>query len=163
MKKYLLILLIFPFLLEAQDTMWVYYDGKKEPVPNSYTPGYWRIVLKDGKAYNYPNATFKIQKMIVPVEENSSLTKVIKIYPQPFDNVINVEFELQNDVNVSEEVYNQEGKIVFSSKSRFMKKGKNKIQWDGTNNQGNTVLNGLYFIKIWAGSSIIQEKILIIK
>jgi hypothetical protein len=149
-------------LLARNDTITVYLNNNlKEKV--SYVPGTCCVYKKDGTVDCYKNVNFKIQKMIVPVEENSSQTTIAQVYPQPFDNIVNVEFELQKDIDVFYEIFNQTGQVIFSSNINFMLKGKNIIQWYAIDNQGNSVKSGIYFLKIKNGSSTINEKLLVIK
>jgi hypothetical protein len=164
MWKFLILLLLVPLLLEAQqDTILVHKGGKI--IESIYPmPGTWKVYHHNGKIETFPNATLKVQKITVPVkEDNSGSLTETKVFPQPFNNSINIEFESLNNNNVDFDIYNQSGQIVFNSSNNFMLKGKNTFSWDGKDNQGNKVQSGTYFLITKQGTSLITEKLLLIK
>lgn len=166
MKYFILLfigILLIPFAIQAQqDTILIYKTDKS--VQKIYPlPGTWRVYRKDGKVDEFPNASLKVQKITVPVEENMDLLSETKVYPQPFNNSINIEFELMKDANVDFEIFNQSGQIIFNSSNNFMLMGKNSFTWNGKDNLVNNVQSGTYYLKIKQGNVIFIEKLLLIK
>lgn len=164
MLKFLIVLFLIPFAIQAQqDNILVYKTKNASPDTIKPLPGTWRVYKKDKTVDSFPNATMKVQKITVPVEEaNVSAHNETKVYPQPFDKSINIEFEILKDANVDFNICNQSGQVVFSS-NNLMEKGKNKFSWDGIDNQGVHVQSGTYFLKIKQANSVIIEKLLLIK
>ena len=74
-------------------------------------------------------------------------------YPNPFNpdmGLSNVRYSLSEDTNVTIEIYDASGKLVTTL---MEEQPKEKIveysePWDGTNDQGDTVANGVYFYLI---------------
>lgn len=75
-----------------------------------------------------------------------------KAYPNPFYNSTTIEFAIPDDEKIRLEIYDLRGNLVKSLiDSEFMSKGKYHIQWDGDNNLGQKVSNGIYFARMTTG------------
>lgn len=82
----------------------------------------------------------------------------IKVYPNPFMNNADVEFNLATTANVTITMYNMLGETVFSNALGEMNTGRHSIKLDAQN------LNaGIYFISLNAGTNKITRKVVINK
>jgi hypothetical protein len=136
-------------------------DFQYSPHPNSEAVIKWNPVLKDGKqtleilakdaSGNFFDSTSA--KFVFYVYNTFDLTKVFN-YPNPFTNETHFTFELRGDDKNMEDfyikVYTVAGRLIkeirvdpFSLKAGF-----NKIHWDGRDQDGDEVANGVYFYKI---------------
>ena len=84
-------------------------------------------------------------------------------YPNPFNPVTTIRFDVPevSDVNIT--VYNVLGKQVNSIDLNTMSPGKHHIKWRGIDNAGKPVSSGLYFYTIKAGDFFATKKMMLLK
>ena len=73
-------------------------------------------------------------------------------YPNPFSDETTIEFYLQNEEHVIVTVFDLLGKKVNTLLNKKAV-GNNSLIWDGSNNAGQKLNTGLYFISIQAGNN----------
>ena len=73
---------------------------------------------------------------------------IISCYPNPFNPVIKINYSLIEDSNIKLIAYNILGQQVKVIENGFKPIGNYTSVWDGTNNQGNALASGVYFIEI---------------
>lgn len=91
-------------------------------------------------------------------------------YPNPFDpnrqNTI-IEYLLTQNEKINLIIYDMSGQIVydwtFYPGDKGAKQGINRISWNGRNEQGDLVANGLYFAYLRKGDENEMTKIMVIK
>ena len=69
-------------------------------------------------------------------------------FPNPFNPVTTITYELSQESYISLEVYNMNGQQVTSLASKGQEAGKYTVQWDGTDLNGNKVSSGIYLYKL---------------
>ena len=84
-------------------------------------------------------------------------------YPNPFNPVTNIDFQIGRSEFVTLEVYDVVGRLVKTLAARTMNPGQHTISWDGTNTQGELVSTGLYFYRINTPNFNKQKKMMFIK
>ena len=92
-------------------------------------------------------------------------------YPNPFKvtgnksaNKTNISFSLPKAGKVAIDIYNIKGKKVKRIVSKRFASGKHILNWNGKNDNGQSVSSGVYFMKMTLnGSSEIIDKLMIIK
>ena len=72
-------------------------------------------------------------------------------YPNPFNPITNLKYELPDDAHVSIIIYDILGNIVNNLVYTNQSSGYKTVQWNGINNQGQTVSAGVYLYSIEAG------------
>jgi hypothetical protein len=84
-------------------------------------------------------------------------------YPNPFNPVTTIRFDVPeiSDVNIT--VYNVLGKQVNSFDLNTMSPGTHHIKWRGIDNAGKPVSSGLYFYTIKAGDFFATKKMMLLK
>ncbi len=90
--------------------------------------------------------TLKVDRTI-PVREVTTNAS-IALAPNPFDNVQQVLINLKHKSDVSIKVINLQGKEVASIHKGLLSQGSHTITWNGTNNQNQSVISGVYFIVV---------------
>ena len=98
--------------------------------------------------------------LVHPLE---SFINIKKIYPNPFNPQVTVEYEIQSSDKVSIFVMNLKGQRIKTIKQIFKSKGRHSVSWNGNNDYGVKVSSGLYFLSINAGNSIKTAKILLLE
>ena len=84
-------------------------------------------------------------------------------YPNPFNPVTTLSYDLSNDVMVSISIYDMNGNVVMDLLKDHQTAGHRSAQWNGTNNEGQTVAAGLYLYTIEAGEFKQTKKMVLLK
>ncbi|MCF7912099.1 MAG: PKD domain-containing protein [Candidatus Cloacimonetes bacterium] len=95
------------------------------------------------------------EMLILPQSDNDDIIEYIdklSIYPNPFNPVANIQYELAESGNVSLKIYNLKGQKVVTLVNGYFEAGKHSISWDAENQS-----SGIYFIH-YENSSINQVK-----
>jgi len=90
-------------------------------------------------------------------------TKLIGNYPNPFNPVTSIKFNLVQNENVSLEIYNVLGQKVKTLVNEKLSAGKHSIVWEGNDNNGNKVASGIYFYKLTGERYTSTKKMLLLK
>ncbi len=88
---------------------------------------------------------------------------LLQNYPNPFNPTTIIGFVLPKDEIVDLSIYNLKGQKVKTLINEKMKKGNNKIVWDGKDSSNNNVSSGVYFYKLTSNKSSIVKKCLLLK
>jgi len=83
----------------------------------------------------------------------------IKVYPNPFTNYTNFEFNLKQSGKTSLKVYNLNGQLVNTLINCYLPAGQYKITWNGTDNYGKEVMPGQYLIRLQRGKYIMSRMV----
>jgi arabinogalactan endo-1,4-beta-galactosidase len=94
--------------------------------------------------------------------DNFSLNNIYN-YPNPFNPVTTLQYDLPEDAMVNITIYDMMGRVVSNLVSSQQNAGYKSIQWDATNNTGQPVSAGLYLYTIQAGDYIQTKKMVLLK
>ena len=83
-------------------------------------------------------------------------------YPNPFNSVISIMFFIPTEEFVKISIYNILGKQVYSD-DYTVKPGLTTLNWDGRDNNGQSLPTGLYFYHLSAGKKQLMNKLTILK
>jgi len=89
--------------------------------------------------------------------------KLLENYPNPFNPITTLKYDLPEDSFVDITVYDMLGKIVNNLVNKNQNSGSKLVQWDATNNQGKPVSAGVYLYKIQAGEFSQTKKMILLK
>jgi len=84
-------------------------------------------------------------------------------YPNPFNNETVIRFNLAKAHKTSLSIYNIKGQKVRNLSCDNVKSGLNSVVWDGKNNLGHPVGNGIYYLRLSSGSNSLTRKMLLLK
>ena len=84
-------------------------------------------------------------------------------FPNPFNPITTVRYDLPEDSFVDVTVYDMLGNVVNNLINTNQSSGYRSVQWDATNNQGEPVSAGVYLYKIQAGDFIDTKKMILLK
>ncbi len=85
------------------------------------------------------------------------------LFPNPFNNSIQVGFTISDPGYVNISIYDIAGKWVFNLVGKNMQRGMHNIVWKGNDVKGDLVASGSYFVVMKFGNSIKTRKIKLIK
>jgi hypothetical protein len=84
-------------------------------------------------------------------------------YPNPFNPVTVIPFEIPELAKVKIVVYNVLGQQVCKLIDRNMEPGLHSVTWDGRSDQGVPVGSGIYFIHLSSGKTQLSQKMVLMK
>jgi hypothetical protein len=84
-------------------------------------------------------------------------------YPNPFNSVTTIDYEIAQAGPVQVTLYNALGKKVRVLQNAWHQPGRYSVQWDGRNGLGREVSSGVYFYHLSSGNRIQSRKLLLIK
>lgn len=97
----------------------------------------------------------------VAIEDNFKLTDGIKLsqnYPNPFYSNTNISYQLEKSGGIILNIYNLCGQLVKKLVHSRETVGKHSIVWDGRDESGKKVPDGIYFCElITEGKSIVKK------
>jgi len=85
----------------------------------------------------------------------------IEVFPNPFINETIISFYLNQDLKVGIEVFDLLGQKVKCLSNTNFSKGEHQMIWDGTNDLGNSLSSGFYFIDVRFGEYHTIKKVLL--
>jgi hypothetical protein len=89
--------------------------------------------------------------------------KAVSVYPNPFNQETSIAFDLPVYSHVSLNIYNSKGQLVKTLVNENRLSGKNRVIWNGKNNNDENVASGLYFARIQNKFANSVEKFVLIK
>ena len=98
--------------------------------------------------------------------EDGGLPTVLALndnYPNPFNPVTNISFDLPRATKVRLEVFDLRGHLVNSLVNDRMAAGRHSVVWNGTDGHGRNVASGTYFYRLSADGAVMTNKMLLLK
>ena len=84
-------------------------------------------------------------------------------FPNPFNTVTSISYDLLNDSKVSLDIYNLTGQHIITLVDELQEKGIKVVQWQGVDKLGRQVDSGIYFYKLQAEDFIQTRKMVLLK
>lgn len=145
-------------------------DGKKEDVTSlfeyyndSYVTGNIEIPigpLEEGlhqltvKAWDNSNNSSELSIQFNVVSNDRLVLRDVLNYPNPFQNATDFTFWVNQACAVEIKIYTVAGRLIKRIEQPYVDIGFNYIRWDGRDEDGDELANGVYLYKIKAASSI---------
>ncbi len=80
-------------------------------------------------------------------------------YPTPFNTVLNIEYTVTEDSDLTIEIFDISGRKVKTLENAFISQGSHITTWDGTSDSGQILESGTYYYVITAGEDAQTGKI----
>ena len=148
--KYILLsfLLLIPFVVFAETMFIQKTDGTtvEVPVANITSITFSNVAAEDLSQF--------IEK--VPL-------KFLKNYPNPFNPVTTISFNLNYAQTVKVDIYNLKGQKVRQLTDDFLEAGSHEFTWDGKDDNRKAVATGTYFYQITTDEKQYTKKMLMLK
>ena len=94
--------------------------------------------------------------------DNFTLNNIYN-YPNPFNPVTTFQYDLPEDGFINITIFDMMGKVVKNLVRGHQRAGYKSVQWNATNNEGQSVSAGLYLYKIQAGDFVDTKKMILLK
>ncbi len=91
------------------------------------------------------------------------VTGIRSLFPNPFNPVATIMYELSQPAEVKIDIYNTRGQVVHNFALGQKERGSYKLLWEGDDNYGNPCGNGIYYIRMQAGKEISIKKAILMK
>jgi len=88
---------------------------------------------------------------------------LMPVYPNPFNGIVNIPFELSSPINSTIVIFNVLGEKVREFPLEHFGTGRHLIKWNGENEHGNHVGTGIYFAKLGLKRSSNVQKLIFLK
>jgi flagellar hook assembly protein FlgD len=87
----------------------------------------------------------------------------LNVYPNPASGQANISFDISESGNYQLAVFDLEGRQVKSLLSSGLTTGHYLISWNGANDAGATVKNGVYFMKLTGENKSFTSKVVLMR
>ncbi|MCK4237182.1 MAG: T9SS type A sorting domain-containing protein, partial [Candidatus Krumholzibacteria bacterium] len=84
-------------------------------------------------------------------------------YPNPFNPITSIRYELPRDSHVHLVIYNVNGQVVRELVNGWQAARRYTVKWDGRNTLGTPVSSGVYFYRIKASEFVSTKKIVLLR
>lgn len=98
-----------------------------------------------------------------PISEINAIATLEGNYPNPFNPTTTVKYNMEESANVSIDIYNVKGRKVKTLVNDVQSAGSHTEVWNGSNDNGETVGSGIYFMKMRAGNVESTKKMVLMK
>tara|TARA_B100000579_G_scaffold165335_1_gene134280 strand:- start:852 stop:2711 length:1860 start_codon:yes stop_codon:yes gene_type:complete len=94
---------------------------------------------------------------------NAETFKLFTNYPNPFNPITTLHYNLSQDGLVKIAIYDMMGRVIKNLLNNHQTSGYKTIQWNATNDYGKPVSAGIYLYQIQAGKYISTKKMVLLK
>jgi len=138
---------------------------------NSYITGGFMIsaifgttTLTSSGYYDYDIFVAKLGEVnSISLPDIISFSGIRSIYPNPFNPLTTIDYEISMPADVKIEVYNNRGQLVRNFILGYQEQGSYKLTWEGEDNNGCLCSTGIYYIRMQAGKDIYIKKAVLLK
>lgn len=127
----------------------------------------WQGPDADAGAVYFDNVGMNISTDVLTTEEADVVTPnefaLLGNYPNPFNPVTTLRFDLDYTSKVNLTVYNILGNEIITLQNGELQAGRHAIQWNASNAYGQRVPSGLYLYKVTSDNRILTGKMLLMK
>lgn len=95
--------------------------------------------------------------------EGSMPTALRSVYPNPFNPMVTVEFDVVRQQHVEMTIYDLRGKRVRTLVNEVREPGAHRLIWDGRDNGGSRVATGVYFLRFRSDGNTTYRKLVMLK
>ena len=135
-----------------------YFQHGDLPIFKLMKQGTGKIILLDGDIPLWQdNGLFQLSSLSEVVLVPNKLS-FVNAYPNPFNPITTIGFGMPNEMKLSIEIFDVEGRRVESLFNGIKSSGYHSVDWDATYHT-----SGLYFVKIIADNHISTQKLMLIK
>ncbi len=100
-------------------------------------------------------------KPLTPPKSEEGPFKITTTYPNPFREKITVEYSLPEEHIVLARIYDLKGNWVKTALWGTQLAGSHSITWNGTNNSGQLVPEGIYILNLMANGKLTSSKLIL--
>jgi len=105
----------------------------------------------------------------VGIEKRNSSVSVVsansisKIFPNPFNPLVNIEYALQSSRDIQISVFDIKGRMIKILDQGLKSAGNHRIQWKGKDSRNRTMASGVYVVQLRGKNFIKESKLYLLK
>ncbi|MCK5115290.1 MAG: T9SS type A sorting domain-containing protein [Candidatus Aegiribacteria sp.] len=116
-----------------------------------------------------PTANFCVKALTNPIgtsisgEEWAALQPLSAdpVYPNPFSSQVTVPFTIAETGLINISVFDLSGRQIHTITSEEFAAGAHTVSWEGTDDSGNRVTSGIYFVRIWSNDLVVTSRVVL--
>lgn len=93
-------------------------------------------------------------------EENEKELLALSIRPNPFNSITQIHFSLDEQILANIRIVDIMGRTIKYFETQKYSAGENKVDWDGQDNSGNEIADGMYFVRMECADNVFSAKML---
>lgn len=125
---------------------------------------YWSVQAIDN---NFAGGAFAEEQSFTvgTATQDQVISPVVGVanYPNPFSAQTTLAFEMKNSSPTEINIYNVKGQLINTLWHDNLPQGRHNLAWNGTDEQGQPVANGIYFARIATANNFIIHKLMLIR
>ncbi len=94
-------------------------------------------------------------------DDQENIITELKAFPNPFQEEVNLSFNLSQEEKTTVEIFNIQGQRVHTLLSELAPKGEHRVLWDGMDQNGQSMPAGIYLVRLRAGKALINQKVIL--
>ncbi|HPR30870.1 MAG TPA: lamin tail domain-containing protein [Prolixibacteraceae bacterium] len=150
---------------EADGSGYSLVPVEQNPSGNQNTPGQWRSSYQKNGS---PKADDLLNDVFLPETNlSSSRFHLGSNYPNPFQNLTTIDYQLFEDAHITLTVHNLNGQMLITLVDRNLPAGHYQACWEGTTATGQRLPNGIYLYRMkmngTRGSTVVSRKMALLR
>ncbi len=118
------------------------------------------FLLQPGEYRVYTDVELETPDLSVGLfDTNKKEASKVSVYPNPFEYLTNISFQLNGAEQVDVQIFDLRGKLVNTLYSGQKSAGNHTITWDGKDNSGNYCAVGVYAIQVKMQNGLWNSKV----
>jgi len=148
-----------------RDQTWVDMDYRDHMLLEDYDPQTGQPPRLDDYARLGENIIVVLRQTAYVLKGNALPTQPVlqQNFPNPFNSGTLIRYILPTEGRVKLAIYNLAGQQVVTIEEGFRSAGAYAVAWDGKDDQGRTVVSGMYLYRLEAGSLVQTRKLMLLK
>jgi len=122
-----------------------------------------RVFLESIEWIELPSFFSPFDKIALERSEVPTHFELLQNYPNPFNLSTVIGYTLPEASEVRLEIFNLAGQRIVCPFEGHQPAGRHQITWDGTDDHGNVVATGVYFLRLTAGDFSSVKKMNLVK
>lgn len=125
------------------------------------SPGYFELLVDEVGFHYWGQATTTSVENAIDAAPNGY--ELMANYPNPFNPSTTLQFVTPNAGNVRLAIYDVTGRVVQTLVNETMPAGRHHVEWNATNEFGNAVPSGIYFVRMDAEDFTSSRKLTLLR
>ncbi|HTW92989.1 MAG TPA: FlgD immunoglobulin-like domain containing protein [bacterium] len=119
---------------------------------------YWALI-----GYWQPELATGVREQAYSPGQGPLKTHLYSPFPTPAVRSVTIHYTLDAQRQTLLQVHDLTGRVVRTLCASSMKRGAYSVMWSGTDDRGRSLANGIYFVRLTAGSYRATEKVVLQK